>query len=335
MSMGTSLRSYYRGHSLVSMRDGQANASRYYHFDAQGTTQCLTDASGAVTDRFAADAWGVEVKRTGNSINRHWYIGNSGYYATADTPKCYVRRRTYVQADGRFLSRDPVRQRPRSAYLYVRGTPTIATDPSGRITITPVLADEWLFPKDQGSKAVCCGFRCAFWLFELTKPAPKEGFMVQKVSIDALETDCVTGVEKEFKDVYWEAWSVYEGDTQWRRNDNKTFQYTEMSVFTGSPGTRGRHTNVGEVRFFTMDVTGDLDIRWDPIGVGLPATRTEPVWWPSKSIEGPATRSASSNWDCCPPECPNPDQRYTTSVATPLPGSWRRTCSEDTKCKGR
>jgi len=53
MSMGTSLGSYYRGHSLVSMRDGQANASRYYHFDAQGTTQCLTNEAGAVTDRFA------------------------------------------------------------------------------------------------------------------------------------------------------------------------------------------------------------------------------------------------------------------------------------------
>jgi hypothetical protein len=36
------------------------------------TTQCLTDISGAVTDRFASDAWGVQVKRTGTSINRHW-----------------------------------------------------------------------------------------------------------------------------------------------------------------------------------------------------------------------------------------------------------------------
>ena len=52
----TPLRRYYRGHSLVAMRDVQANQTRYYHFDNQGTTQALTDSTGAVTDRFACDA---------------------------------------------------------------------------------------------------------------------------------------------------------------------------------------------------------------------------------------------------------------------------------------
>ena len=62
------------------MQDVQASHVRYYHFDHQGTTQCLTDETGAVTDRFASNAWGVQVKRTGTSINRQWYIGNSGYH---------------------------------------------------------------------------------------------------------------------------------------------------------------------------------------------------------------------------------------------------------------
>jgi hypothetical protein len=44
MSMGTALRSYSRGHNLVSMRDGVTNTSRYYHFDHQGTTQASPTA---------------------------------------------------------------------------------------------------------------------------------------------------------------------------------------------------------------------------------------------------------------------------------------------------
>ena len=52
----TPLRTYYRGHSLVAMRDEVAGQNLYYHFDHQGTTQALTDSTGTVTDRFASDA---------------------------------------------------------------------------------------------------------------------------------------------------------------------------------------------------------------------------------------------------------------------------------------
>jgi hypothetical protein len=61
--MGTALRTYFRGHTLAAVREqpvGGNASTRYYHFDTQGTTQCLTDATGAVTDRFACDAWGVQ-----------------------------------------------------------------------------------------------------------------------------------------------------------------------------------------------------------------------------------------------------------------------------------
>ncbi len=77
--MSTALRTYYRGADLVAMRDEVAQKTSVYHFDGQGTVQCLTDgATGAVTDRFACDARGVPIKRTGTSINRHWYVGNAG-----------------------------------------------------------------------------------------------------------------------------------------------------------------------------------------------------------------------------------------------------------------
>ena len=75
--MWTPRRRYYRGHRLVAMRDCVANENRYYHFDHQGTTQCLTDSTGAVTDRFASNAWGVQVKRTGTRDRKSTRLNSS------------------------------------------------------------------------------------------------------------------------------------------------------------------------------------------------------------------------------------------------------------------
>src|SRR5438105_15248237 len=125
----TPLRRYYRGHSLVAMRDVQANQTRYYHFDNQGTTQALTDSTGTVTDRFASDAWGVQVKRTGTSINRQWYIGNLGYARQVDQALDYARARYVAPAMGRWASVDPrVAALP---YVYVRNQPSRGGDPLG------------------------------------------------------------------------------------------------------------------------------------------------------------------------------------------------------------
>jgi len=126
------LRRYYRGATLTTMRDDVAQESRVYHFDHQGTTQCLTNAQGQVTDRFASDAWGVQVKRTGSSINRHWYVGDRGYQAA--TFGTYVRHRHLVSRLGCWLSVDAVPgQRP---YSYP-SSPALLSDPSGRIKMDP------------------------------------------------------------------------------------------------------------------------------------------------------------------------------------------------------
>src|SRR5437660_9333213 len=92
---------------MVVMRDVTAGVNRYYHLEHQGTTQALTDSTGTVTDRFACDAWGVQVKRTGSSINRQWYVGNLGYARQVDQALDYVRARYYRMAAGRFTARDP------------------------------------------------------------------------------------------------------------------------------------------------------------------------------------------------------------------------------------
>ena len=54
--MTTPLRRYYRGHTLAALREqpvGGSATKRYYHFDHQGTTQCLTEATtGAITHSY-------------------------------------------------------------------------------------------------------------------------------------------------------------------------------------------------------------------------------------------------------------------------------------------
>jgi RHS repeat-associated protein len=127
--MSTALRTYIRGFDLVAMRDQAAGQNRYHHFDHQGTTQALTDSTGTVTDRFASDAWGVQVKRTGASINRQWYVANLGYTRQVEQALDYVRARYAAPAIGRWISRDPVPLG--TPYVYAGDAPAAYVDPSG------------------------------------------------------------------------------------------------------------------------------------------------------------------------------------------------------------
>ena len=129
------LRRYYRGDELIAMRDVQAATTRYYRFDHQDTTQCLTNEAGAVTDRFAADAWGVEVKRTGNSTNRHWHVGNWGYYREPSSPLSYVRARYQHPRTARWLTSDPLDRVVRDRYRYADNNPVRHIDPSGALSV--------------------------------------------------------------------------------------------------------------------------------------------------------------------------------------------------------
>ena len=128
--MMQALRRYYRGATLAAMEEVQTGRRLNYHFDHQGTVQCLTDDTGAVTDRFASDAWGVPVKRTGTSINRQWYVGNLGYYRQVDQALDYVRARYYGSTRASFLSRDPLGDGG-PPYVYACLSPVRQTDPTG------------------------------------------------------------------------------------------------------------------------------------------------------------------------------------------------------------
>jgi RHS repeat-associated protein len=138
--MSTALRTYYRGAGLVSLRETPAAApaaTRVYHFDHQGTTQCLTDtATGIVTDRYSADAWGVKIQQTGASLNRHWYIGDWGYCAAFSLPLYYVRARFYAPRAASWMTSDPILllysgTGSYGRYGYADSEPSNKIDPSG------------------------------------------------------------------------------------------------------------------------------------------------------------------------------------------------------------
>jgi RHS repeat-associated protein len=106
----------------------------YYHYDGLGSTLCLTDENGDVTDNYAYMAFGEEVDTGAANPTRNpfRYIGREGYYRDADTGDYYIRARTYSPALARWLSEDPIGYKGgMNVYAYVAGNHTSNLDPEG------------------------------------------------------------------------------------------------------------------------------------------------------------------------------------------------------------
>ncbi len=135
-SDGASVVTYTRGSSLISQTRSGAE-TRFYVTDGRLSTRQLTDETGAVTDTYTYDAFGVELARTGATVNLYRYTGeqfdpNVGFY--------YLRARYYAPQTGRFITTDPARGSifdPVSLhrYLYANANPINARDPSGEASL--------------------------------------------------------------------------------------------------------------------------------------------------------------------------------------------------------
>jgi hypothetical protein len=62
---------------LISRR--ASGATRYYHFDALGSTRILTNSSQTSTDLYTYDAWGVPTVTIGSAVNPFRWVGGVGY----------------------------------------------------------------------------------------------------------------------------------------------------------------------------------------------------------------------------------------------------------------
>ena len=114
--------------NLVSQR--RSTTTKYYHFDALGSTVALTDANEDVTDTDKYFAFGKSLTNSGNTVNNLRFVGNLGYYNEAALSLQYLRARYYQPSTGRFVSVDPIRD-GLNWYAYVSNSPVNMVDPSG------------------------------------------------------------------------------------------------------------------------------------------------------------------------------------------------------------
>ncbi len=126
---------YTYGDDLISQdRDGVLSL---YHYDGLGSTRFLSDAGGAVTDRYDYTAFGGLLNQTGGTENLYLFAGEQfdgalGLY--------YLRARYYDQGSGRFTQMDswvgsnydPIKLHK---YLYANVDPVTYTDPTGNFSI--------------------------------------------------------------------------------------------------------------------------------------------------------------------------------------------------------
>jgi len=108
-------------------------ALSFYGYDGHGSVRYLTGSTGAVTDTYDYDAFGILIASTGTTPNNYLFAGEQfdpalGVY--------YNRARYYDQRAGRFWSMDAYEgyiYEPRSLhkYLYVYADPVNHTDACG------------------------------------------------------------------------------------------------------------------------------------------------------------------------------------------------------------
>ena|GEM_PF-3071279 len=115
---------------LVSQR--RDHDSTFYHYDALGSTQSLTDQTGTVENEYTYSAFGKELSSSGSVDNPFTWVGELGYYKEEDG-RYTLRKREYEEAIARFLSEDPIRfdAGDENLYRYVGNSPSNAVDPSG------------------------------------------------------------------------------------------------------------------------------------------------------------------------------------------------------------
>jgi RHS repeat-associated protein len=114
----------------------------YYHSNNLYSVAALTDAAGAVIERYKYDPYGKATilasdgttTRTASIVNNPFLC--DGYYHDTETGLEFVNARYYSSDLGRFIARDPIGYKGGiNLYEYVKSKPTKFLDPHGTRTL--------------------------------------------------------------------------------------------------------------------------------------------------------------------------------------------------------
>jgi RHS repeat-associated protein len=128
--------------------DGQLGAAErfFYHTDHLGSVRLLTDAAGAVANRYDYDAFGNWEDTSYETIANPF--GFTARERDAESGLMFYRARYYDPKIGRFISEDPIGFEASDAnlYRYVFNNPVTFIDPSGLVVERTLLTTRILIP---------------------------------------------------------------------------------------------------------------------------------------------------------------------------------------------
>jgi RHS repeat-associated protein len=115
--------------------DGQLGAAEsfFYHTDHLGSIRLVTDAAGAVANRYDYDAFGGWEATSYETVANPF--GFTARERDAESGLMFYRARYYDPKIGRFISQDPIgfEGKDLNLYRYVFNGPVIAIDPFGQV----------------------------------------------------------------------------------------------------------------------------------------------------------------------------------------------------------
>ena len=314
--LGTAIARYTYGCAIDEVltmdRPGQ---TFYYHQNTLWTPYALTDASGAVAERYTYDAYGyVTVLSPGYVIlalnpwgTPHSAVANRFLYTGRELEEedglYFYRARYYDAVKGRFLQRDPIqdiRTQFNNLYEYVRSNPLNLTDPYGEQALD--------IRKTSGpARMGWCGG--AWWAIQwlLDDKSKAGGWIMQDVTFTWKIQNCAgQDITANFIRLpnplhYWEVWPVPR---------NSKVPNMNGDIFSTGNGyglcTKGEISIEGSANFFEGNVRLPAGGGWrspNPAALAgiLYATTTDPT---SKDpFKNPDTLSIDHilkiSWNCC------------------------------------
>jgi|GEM_PF-3456569 len=137
---GTTRTSYTIGDDVLAQKAGSAQP-QYLLYDGHGSTRQLADSTGAVTESYTYDAYGMPISF--NPASAATNLLYSGEKYDSSLSQYYLRARYYDPSNGRFTQTDPFEGNsddPQSLhkYTYCHNDPVSGIDPSGMLNLVDI-----------------------------------------------------------------------------------------------------------------------------------------------------------------------------------------------------